>query len=77
MIIIAQFLGLLKVKMVRKTIHQINILNWFHEIFVVFIIRPDTVCPRSSDPFYIVSYYKNGALLLGHTVCIQTNGNWT
>ena len=27
-----------------------------------------TVCPRSSDPFYIVSYYKNGSLLLGHTV---------
>ena len=27
-----------------------------------------TVCPRSSDPFYIVSYYINKLLLLGHTV---------
>ena len=28
----------------------------------------DTVCPRSSDSFYVVSYYINGSLLLGHTV---------
>ena len=27
------------------------------------------MCPRSSDPFYIVTYYmKWGSLLLGHTV---------
>ena len=29
---------------------------------------PPTVCPRSSDPFYIVSYYINGSLLPRHTV---------
>ena len=27
-----------------------------------------TVCPRSVDPFYIVGYYMNGLLLLGHIV---------
>ena len=27
-----------------------------------------TVCPRTSDPFYIVRYYMNGSLLLGHVV---------
>ena len=27
-----------------------------------------TVCPRRSDPFYIVTYIENGSLLLGHTV---------
>ena len=28
-----------------------------------------TVCPRSSDPFYMVTYYITwNALLLGHTV---------
>ena len=26
------------------------------------------VCPRSSDLLYIVCYYMNGSLLLGHTV---------
>ena len=26
-----------------------------------------TVCPGSSDPFYIVGYYLKGSLLLGHT----------
>ena len=26
------------------------------------------MCPRSSDPLYIVSYFKDGSLLLGHTV---------
>ena len=26
-----------------------------------------TVCPRSTDPFYVVRYYF-GSLLLGHTV---------
>ena len=25
-------------------------------------------CPRSSDPIFIVNYYVNGSLLLGHTV---------
>ena len=29
-----------------------------------------TVCPRSSDPFYIVNYYINGWLLLGHTAVV-------
>ena len=32
------------------------------------MLRGDTVCPKSSDPFHIVSYYINGSLLLGHTV---------
>ena len=27
-----------------------------------------TVCPRSSDPISIVTYYKNGSLLLGQMV---------
>ena len=27
-----------------------------------------TDCPRSSDPFYIVSYYIKWVTLLGHTV---------
>ena len=27
-----------------------------------------TVCPGSSDPFYIVGYYINGSVLPGHTV---------
>ena len=27
-----------------------------------------TVCPRSSDPFYILSYYIKWSLLLGHIV---------
>ena len=29
---------------------------------------PVTVCPRSLDPSYIVSYYKKGSRLLGHAV---------
>ena len=32
-----------------------------------------TVCPRSSNPFYIVSYYINGSLILGHSVCEAGN----
>mgnify|MGYP006975731797 CR=1 FL=1 len=28
----------------------------------------DTVCPRSSDPFYIGSHHINGTLIVGHTV---------
>ena len=33
-----------------------------------------TVCPRSSDPFYKVTYYKkNGSLLLGHTLLKDTD----
>ena len=28
----------------------------------------DTVCPRSSDPIYIVTYYIKWSLLLRHTV---------
>ena len=27
-----------------------------------------TVCPRSNDPIYIVTYFKIGSQLLGHTV---------
>ena len=26
------------------------------------------MCPGSSDPFYLVSYYIKGSLLAGHTV---------
>ena len=32
----------------------------------------DTICLRSSDPFYIVTYYKIGSLLLGHIVSKET-----
>ena len=32
--------------------------------------RLNTVCPRSSNPFYIVSNYKNGSILHGHIVCV-------
>ena len=28
----------------------------------------DTVCPRSGDPNNIVTFYKKGSKLLGHTV---------
>ena len=35
-----------------------------------------TMCPRSSDPFYIVTYaYKMGHYFLGHTVCNIWYGN--
>ena len=34
-------------------------------------IKIPTICPRSSDPFYIVSYYiKWVIILLGHTVIV-------
>ena len=33
-----------------------------------FTNKYSNVCSRSSDPLYIVSYYKNGSLLLGQTV---------
>ena len=29
-----------------------------------------TICPRSSDPFYTVSYYIKWVTILGHTVCM-------
>ena len=32
------------------------------------------MCPRGSDPFYIVTYYINGSLLLEHTVNEFTEG---
>ena len=28
-----------------------------------------TLCPRGSDPLYVVTYYMNGSLLPGQTVC--------
>ena len=31
-------------------------------------IQDHTVCPGSSDPFYVVTYYLHGALLPGHIV---------
>ena len=31
-------------------------------------IESDLMCPRSSDPFYVVTYFINGSLLLGHVV---------
>ena len=34
-------------------------------------LNTNTVCPGSSDPFHIVSYYINGSLLLGHTVLLE------
>ena len=30
--------------------------------------QENTICPGSSGPFYVVSYYINGSLLPGHTV---------
>ena len=37
--------------------------------YIITSVQPtDTVCPRSSDPFDIGSYYKNGLLLHGHIV---------
>ena len=33
-----------------------------------FTNKYSTACPKSSNPFYRVSYYKNGLLLLGQTV---------
>ena len=29
-----------------------------------------TICPGGSDPFYIVTYYKIGSILLGHIVVV-------
>ena len=44
----------------------------FKDINIALHTRLDygtyTVCPRSSDLFYIVKFYTNGSLLLGHTV---------
>ena len=35
---------------------------------------PFTVCPRSSDPYYILSVlHKNESLLLGHTVLLSVH----
>ena len=41
--------------------------NWIYFVMLI-VVSLDTVCPESSDPFYIVTYYKNGSLLPGHTV---------
>ena len=35
---------------------------------IQFRTFPDTVCPRSSDPFYIVSYYIKWVTTSWHTV---------
>ena len=32
-----------------------------------------TVWPRSIDPIYVVGYYINGSILLGHTVPVIWN----
>ena len=38
-------------------------------LILIYLLSNITVCPRSSDPFYIISYYiQNGSLLHGHTV---------
>ena len=29
-----------------------------------------TICPRSRDPYYIVTYYVKGSRLLGHRVLV-------
>ena len=39
-----------------------------------------TVCPGSSNPFYIIRYYKKRSLLPGHTVTYYIKGattSWT
>ena len=40
---------------------------------IIRINYPNTVCPRGSDPIYIViyivTYYIKGSQLLGQTVC--------
>ena len=37
--------------------------------FALFCMQYLRVCPGSSDPFYIVSYYINWVTLPGHIVC--------
>ena len=32
-----------------------------------------TVCPGSSDPFYIITHYINGSQLPGHAVYLKKN----
>ena len=48
-------------------------INYQNKQSVVFdtILSLPTVCTRSSDPFYTVTYYINGLLLLGQTVCFE------
>ena len=41
--------------------------EWF-QLGLVQLLNIYTVCPGSSDPFYIVIYYIRWALLLGHIV---------
>ena len=36
-------------------------------------IKMLTVCSRSSDKLYIVRYYKQGSLLLGHIILCSKN----
>ena len=40
-------------------------------------MRIPTICPGSSDPFDIVTYYKKGSLLPGHTVCYKSKQGQT
>ena len=42
-------------------------LNLFDN-YAFFVEETATVCPRSNDQFYVVTYYMNGSLLLGHIV---------
>ena len=48
---------------------SLNRDNLSHRSKVIgFKKRGDTVCPRSLDPFYMVTYYKKWVELLGQTV---------
>ena len=38
------------------------------EIIFFKVLLLHTLCSRSSDPFYVVTYYKNWSLLPGHIV---------
>ena len=51
-----------------KIIHHLITSALLQKGKVNFLHNLITVCPRTSDPLYIVSYYINGSLLLGHTV---------
>ena len=59
---------------------MIPLLPWFHGsrrhticprslVQFHFIVTTLWNCPKSSGPFYIVTHYIYGSLLLGHTVC--------
>ena len=55
--------------------------DWVSEVLrgasllsIVNLTRDFPRCPRSNDPFYIVTYY--GSLLLGHTVSTLRKKTW-